>query len=35
MEKTGYYIKNAYLRFDGRPLQTDEIIREVKKLAGA
>ncbi|OIO21390.1 hypothetical protein AUJ17_02645 [Candidatus Micrarchaeota archaeon CG1_02_47_40] len=32
MEKTGFYIKNALLRYDGRPFEADEIAREIRRL---
>jgi 2-oxoglutarate ferredoxin oxidoreductase subunit alpha len=32
LEKTGYYIEKAYLRYDGRPFSPEEIAEKVKSL---
>ena len=33
LQKTGYYIEKAYLRYDGRPFTPEEIAEHVKTLA--
>jgi len=32
LQKTGYYIEKAYLRYDGRPFTPTEMAEHVKKL---
>ena len=34
LQKTGYYIEKAYLRYDGRPFTPEEMAAHVKKLVG-
>ena len=34
LQKTGYYIEKAYLRYDGRPFTPDEIAAHVAGLVG-
>ncbi|MFA6908241.1 MAG: transketolase C-terminal domain-containing protein, partial [Candidatus Micrarchaeia archaeon] len=34
LQKTGYYIEKAYLRYDARPFTPEEIAAHVSKLAG-